>query len=135
MAQFNGTVEQLEQSVNTTENMADYVVESEKITTTDGENEKLVWNVQKWYSGRVVCICRGTAATEIDPGSVYSKKITLPVVMNDTNYYIFISPTLRTPTADLALNPYYEKTKNYFFLGATTAQVGFECMIIGEADV
>lgn len=46
MAQFNGTVEQLDQSVSTTENMADYVI----VQGTKG-----IWTYQKWHSGIVKC--------------------------------------------------------------------------------
>lgn len=45
MAQFNGTVEQLEQSVNTTESMADYVVESGELAVADTD----VYFGSTWY--------------------------------------------------------------------------------------
>lgn len=56
MAQFNGTVEQLEQSVNTTESTADYIIES---GTSDVEQNDVyfgsTWHWQVYKSGYKRC--------------------------------------------------------------------------------
>lgn len=51
MVQFNGTVEQLENSVALTQDVADYIVERKTIQSTAKDGQILNWLYTKWKSG------------------------------------------------------------------------------------
>lgn len=57
MAQFKGTVEQLENAAAKTKNIADYIIEQGEYQTTANNGNEVIWHYEKWYSGKAECWC------------------------------------------------------------------------------
>lgn len=138
MAQFKGTVEQLENSVAKTEAISDYVIgrTTQEVSTGHTTPSSITWDIETWASGRVVLNCHSTVRSSADPASVFSTKCVMPVTMKDSNYYIHANQSKRgisdaTPT----IFPYYEKTATHFWIGSDKASIDFDCTVIGYIDV
>lgn len=134
MAQFNGTVEQLEQSVNTTESIADYVVESGETITNNEENLPITWHFVKWKSGKVMLWCVYTIRSTADSSGVYSRHLNLPFEMKDRDNYVVFASVFNKGTGTVYPNvmPYFSKTKTSFYLGSDTPDLKFNRLVIGQ---
>lgn len=71
MAQFNGTVEQLEKSVALTQDTADYIIERRTIESKSKDGRALNWLYTRWESGYQKLECKYRWNNNADISTVY----------------------------------------------------------------
>lgn len=106
MAQFNGTVEQLEKSVAQTEGTADYIIDSGTVDFTETDTvESDTWHYQIYQSGykRLFCTLqlKNNLTLSNSFGSLYIGKIdNLPSYPTNASFSEYPSITVNTVNAD-----------------------------------
>lgn len=104
----------------------DYIVEQGAATADD-----IIWNYEKWSSGKAVCWCRTTVSDVADPGYVYSKECKLPFNFIDTDYCVLVNSY---QAAGLGANvfQYYSTTTESFWIGSNEPEKTASVYVVGK---